>query len=116
LSNQPDWTFRGAIAAMESKPLKSGKNMTNIVIVRRGEKWDSKCVCTMFGDLPGGVEIGAEVEAEGYMNGREYNGRPYAGLKVSHITPLVSESRMRDEQATAGQAETTAEKTNDLPF
>jgi hypothetical protein len=83
--SNPDWTFTGTVTHREDRTTAKGKAMQNIVLSRQGTYGPELCVCAHFGDLHPDVSVGATVNADGYMSGREYNGKHYAGLRAQRL-------------------------------
>jgi hypothetical protein len=82
-----DWTFKGMLKQATKRESKNGKTFYELVIENQGGKYPAVCVCTLWGKLE--ANEGDEVEAEGYMNGREYNGKYYAGLTCKTCTQFT---------------------------
>ena len=94
-----DWTFKGMLQQVTSKKFKE-RTMHELVIVRSG-KYETVCVCTFWGTLD--VQQGDEVETEGYMNGREYNGKYYAGLTCKTCKQFTPSAYQTSRPAATGR-------------
>jgi len=81
----PEWTFTGTLTHRTDAETKKGKPMVNLVLQREDKYGPVLCVATHFGPLPPDVATGATVTADGYMSGREYNGKHYAGLRATRV-------------------------------
>jgi single-stranded DNA-binding protein len=80
------WTFAGTVDRIEHrKTAKSGKEFHNLSITQPDGQYQRLCVCTVWGRLADGVAEGAEVHATGRIDGREYQGKHYAGLTASAV-------------------------------
>ena len=109
----PDWTFTGELVAITSREAK-GKTYREAVVVRRGEKWDNLCVFSINEKMLTAADPGDMVDAEGYMNGREWQGRYFSGLRASKadVVQVKRKQERAPEPSSAGAAETE----NNLPF
>jgi hypothetical protein len=120
MSNQTHWQFSGTVQAVDVRTSKTGKPFAEIVIDQPGAKYPSICVATFWGTLPAGVARGAEVIAEGYMNGREYNGKYYAGLRCTFIKAVAVQPEHAPERkadhAPADPANESSGGDSELPF
>jgi len=92
VSNKLHWSYQGTCIKRTDNTSKNGKKFAELVLDLPGAKYPSICVCTYWGDLPAGFDVGAEVYADGYMNGREYNGKHYAGLRASNLRVIAAAS------------------------
>ena len=99
MSNKLHWSYQGTCIKREDKQSKNGKAFHELVLDLPGAKYPSICVCTYWGDLPAGFDVGAEVYVDGYMNGREYNGKYYAGLRATNARVIAAASRPDDSAA-----------------
>jgi hypothetical protein len=113
LSNQTHWQFNGTVQSVDVRTSKGGKSFAEIVIDQPGAKYPSICVATFWGTLPAGVARGAEVIAEGYMNGREYNGKHYAGLRGTFLKAIVG---MAAQSTAEPASEPASGDSEQLPF
>ena len=75
-----DWEFEGELIDIAAKQLSSGKTLCTLVLSAKRGEYEHRCVCDYWQDLPDGLEVGATVHAAGRMNGREWQGKHYAGL------------------------------------
>ena len=119
MSNEtPAWTFAGAVIQEIAKSTSKGKAFYLLTIARQDGDWKRICVCDYWGKLPDGFQVGADVYAEGRMNGREYQGKYYAGLTATRIEVRGVEPQAQPQaEAAPTQAATPAvEVTDDLPF
>ena len=92
-----DWTSKGLLKQVTTRQSKGGKTFHELVI-DQGGKYPAICVCTLWGTLE--ANEGDEVEAEGYMNGREYNGKYYAGLTCKtcrQFTPSAYQTSIKPD-------------------
>jgi len=118
-NDQPSWTFSGAVIQHQEKQTAKGKTFHLIAAARQDGDWKRVCVCDFWGALPVGFEVGADIYAEGRMNGREYQGKYYAGLTATRIEVRGEEPKAQPqteavtEQAATEQAEN---ETDSLPF
>ena len=103
MSNKLHWSYQGTCIKRADNLSKNGKKFSELVLDLPGAKYPSICVCTYWGDLPSGFDVGAEVYADGYMTGREYNGKYYAGLRASNVRVIAAASRPDDSAAGEGQ-------------
>lgn len=87
MSNQANtWTFTGRVARIETRNTKTGKEFRNLTISQPDGQYTRLCVCTLWGGShSNGLHEGAEVTAKGRIDGREYNGKYYAGLTATAI-------------------------------
>jgi hypothetical protein len=79
------WAFAGTVDRIEQRTTKGGKGFVNLSISQQDGQYRRLCVCTFWGRLADGVEEGAEVHATGRIDGREYQGKHYAGLTASAV-------------------------------
>jgi hypothetical protein len=112
--SEAHWQFSGIVVSLEPKTTGKGKPFSELVINRPDAKYPEICVCTFWGKLPDGVDRGVKVDASGYMAGREYNGKFYAGLRVTLIKPIVAATpqKRQDDQAAGAPQESEQE----MPF
>jgi len=108
-----DWRFKGIVKSFTEKTSKSGKPFTELVIASTGGKYEAICVCTLWAALDRNIDEGSEVEAEGFMNGREYNGKYYAGLTAKTVKATAAAPAAKP-QASSRQA--PAPDDSNLPF
>jgi len=111
----PDWTFTGELVAITAREAK-GKTYREAVVVRRGENWDNLCVFSINEKMLIAADPGDEVTAEGYMNGREWQGRHFAGLRASRAEVVQVKRGPEPAQEPSGAAPAPSETEENLPF
>jgi DNA polymerase III alpha subunit len=79
------WTFTGRVVRVETRNTKTGKGFRNLTISQPDGQYTRLCVCTLWGERGNGLHEGAEITATGRIDGREYNGKHYAGLTATAI-------------------------------
>ncbi len=107
------WRFSGEIIAIVSKVTKKNKAFHEIVASRKDGDYQRLCVCTKWGALDSDVVRGADVTMCGRIDGREYNGKHYAGLTALQIE--VHGVRANDVPEEPKDENTAAEQES-LPF
>ena len=85
---QHDWTFAGELVSIAPKTTKGGKDFCEIVARKTDGKYTRLCVCTHWRPLGPEISAGSEVRLSGRIDGREYNGRCYAGLTALDVEAL----------------------------
>ena len=103
-----DWEFSGELIDRTDKELSSGKTVKTLTISAKRGDYEHLCVCDYWSDPPDGLVAGATVTAAGRMNGREYNGRHYAGLTAVRLSVDVA-GDVAGEPATAPPNEDTGD-------
>ena len=83
--SQNTWTFDGVIEDVSVRNLASGKSLVNIVASAADGQYKRLCVCTKFGGVASDVIKGSIVTMTGRIDGREYQGKHYAGLTCYKI-------------------------------
>ena len=96
-----DWTFKGMLKQATKRESKNGKTFYELVIENQGGKYPALCVCTLWGTLE--ANEGDEVAAEGYMNGRGYNGKYYAGLTCKTCKQFTPSAYQTSRPAATGR-------------
>jgi|GEM_PF-5972518 len=112
---QHDWEFSGELIDRTDKELSSGKTVKTLTISAKRGDYEHLCVCDYWSDPPDGLVAGATVTAAGRMNGREYNGRHYAGLTAVRLD-VEAAGRSGDDGADLGADDGAGDGDETVPF
>jgi hypothetical protein len=117
------WQFEGEVRQVNEKTTKRGKTFHELVVSQADGEYSRLAVCTFWGKLPAGTVHGAAVRVMGRVDGREYNGKHYAGLTASDIevlygtAPVVTADEQPSEPDTAPAAgDGEADGQGEMPF
>ena len=116
MTNQSNaWTFTGIVQRLETMTSKkSGKSFVNLSITQTDGQYTRLCVCTLFSRPPEGLTEGAYVTATGRIDGREYNGKHYAGLTASAVVVAGAQQEARPAEPEQGRSVDRANAQMDL--
>jgi len=122
MNQKNNWTFEGEVGELIEKRTKKDKPFIELVLHHQDGEHERLAVCTYWHKPPDGLAQGSLVRVSGRLDGREWNGKYYAGLTAEKVEVLTDEATDRPadqpdvEAANAANDAAAEDQAGEVPF